>query len=625
MSVNILCEREEQTALSNLFEDMSVLLQDSDDAEEKERIKKALQGMTNTTAYMVLGEAETGKTSLLHILFQDIFEAGEDMDGDVCEYRWGEQVFTTPLSDGFQKKFLTAENMKGLSIIDTKGLNCVSETTLTKIRKAAENCDAILVVLDAGHITSPRLWDIIESFPTKRMIFFLTRCDLISSKALEENISKVRCYMKESNISAPVFPISIAKDNLIDGTTALEDVRLYIREQLIGSNPMLKKQKENVEEVRKLLVQLQKSFSLRKKQYASDAEILKKINYSMDDYVANHKKVIANLIANLTIEINKDIDSYEQEIISKLDPYKIKERFKEKEDFEDYLNMVNDNYKTMMNDSVNRKTIEAIKGCMHDLEIVFQEAVGYFNTRENILELNDRFYGSLSKSRQTMVAETKETIVATGELYRTLSEASETLFLQIWKEREKFDARIRNRFVGSLFGGGTAGGVIAGLIAGTGGSAAAAGGGAAVAGGGAAVATGGAAVAGGSTAAGSVAAGSAAVAGFPILAVVIGVIVGAVAINLIVKTLYDPRAANKMEEATQKCIEQFKAEVNNTRVKMIEQISAQITEIFEKELTSVDGCFTDFRISVNIDEKKIPLLEQKLIETGKLLEQINSI
>lgn len=598
MSVNILCEREDQTALSNLFEDMSMLLQDSDDAEEKERIKKALQGMTNTTAYMVLGEAETGKTSLLRILFQDIFEAGEDMDGDACEYRWGEQAFTTPLSDGFQKKFLTSEDMKGLSIIDTKGLNCVSETTLTKIRKAAENCDAILVVLDAGHITSPRLWDIIESFPTKRMIFFLTRCDLISSKALEENISKVRCYMKESNISAPVFPISITKDNLIDGTTALEDVRLYIREQLIGSNPMLKKQKENVEEVRKLLVQLQKSFSLRKKQYASDAEILKKINYSMDDYVANHKKVIANLIENLTIEINKDIDSYEQEIISKLDPYKIKERFKEKEDFEDYLNMVNDNYKTMMNDSVNRKTIEAIKGCMHDLEIVFQEAVGYFNTRENILELNDRFYGSLSKSRQTMVAETKETIVATGELYRTLSEASETLFLQIWKEREKFDARIRTHRLATKGGAVVGAGVGIGVGVGT--------------------------AAGSTIGALFVTTGAAALVGTGVL-VVVGLIVGAGLVNMLTKTIFDPRAANKMEEATQKCIEQFKAEVNNTRVKMIEQISAQITEIFEKELTSVDGCFTDFRISVNIDEKKIPLLEQKLIETGKLLEQINSI
>lgn len=607
MEANILSERTEQTTLSNLFEGLSTLLQDSDDTAEKERIKRALQGMTDTTTYMVLGETGTGKSSLLGALFQGVFEAAEDMAGDVCEYRWGEQEFITPLSNGFQKKFLTSENMKGLSVIDTKGLNCFDEKALIRVKELAKKSDALFVVLEANHITGSRLWDIIESFPSKRMLFFLTKCDLLLSKELETNIEKVKCYMKESNISAPIFPISITKDKLINGTVSLEEVRFYIRNQLIGPNPMLSKQRENVEEARQLLVQLQESFSLRKKQYASDAEILQKINRSMDDYVASHKKVIADLIGKLAIEVNKDIDNYEKEIISKLDPYKIKERFKKKEDFEYYLNMVNDNYKNLMSDSVNRKTIEAIKGCLHDLEIVFQEAVGYFNTRENIMELNDRFYGSLSKSRQSMVAETKETIVVTGELYRTLSDASETLFMQIWKEREKYDAKIRNRKVLSTIGGG-----------GTLGAAGVAG----------AVAIGGVAkgaVIGllGEAAASAVGGIVGCLAGAGLVG--IGVIVGAVVINSIVKTFWDPKAAEKMEEATQKCIERFKAEVDNTRVKMIEQISAQITEIFEKELASVDGCFTDFRISVNIDEKKIPALEQRIIETEKLIREINTI
>lgn len=607
MEANILSERTEQTTLSNLFEGLSTLLQDSDDTAEKERIKRALQGMTDTTTYMVLGETGTGKSSLLGALFQGVFEAAEDMAGDVCEYRWGEQEFITPLSNGFQKKFLTSENMKGLSVIDTKGLNCFDEKALIRVKELAKRSDALFVVLEANHITGSRLWDIIESFPSKRMLFFLTKCDLLLSKELETNIEKVKCYMKESNISAPVFPISITKGKLINGTVSLEEVRFYIRNQLIGPNPMLSKQRENVEEARQLLVQLQESFSLRKKQYASDAEILQKINRSMDDYVASYKKVIADLIGKLAIEVNKDIDNYEKEIISKLDPYKIKERFKKKEDFEYYLNMVNDNYKNLMSDSVNRKTIEAIKGCLHDLEIVFQEAVGYFNTRENIMELNDRFYGSLSKSRQSMVAETKETIVVTGELYRTLSDASETLFMQIWKEREKYDAKIRNRKVLSTIGGG-----------GTLGAAGVAG-----------------AVAIGEVAKGAVIgllgeAAASAVGGIVgclagVGLVGIGVIVGAVVINSIVKTFWDPKAAEKMEEATQKCIERFKAEVDNTRVKMIEQISAQITEIFEKELASVDGCFTDFRISINIDEKKIPALEQRIIETEKLIGEINTI
>lgn len=592
MENNILCEKKEQTVLSNLFEGLSAVLQDCDDADEKEKIKKALQSMTDTTTYIVLGEAQTGKTSLLRILFQDILEISEDSTGDICEYRWGEQQFTTPLTDGFQKKFLTSENMKGLSIIDTKGLNSVNNDVLERISKLVENCDAILVVLDANRVSSSRLWDIIESFPTKRMLFFLAKCDLVSSEELVRNIEKVKCYMKESNISAPIFPISIIEDKVIDGTVSLEDVRVHIRNELIGSNPMLNKQMQNVEEARKLLIQLQDSFSLRKKQYMSDAEILLKINQSMDAYVANHKEMLSDYIGRLAVEINKDIDDYEREIISKLDPYKIKERFRKKEDFEAYLNMVNDNYKTMMTDSVNHKTIEVFKGCLHDLEIIFQEAVGYFNTRENILELNDRFYGSLSKSQKQMVAETKKTIVSTSELYKTLSDASETLFLQIWREREKYDAKIRNRkILSGISGAGTLG----------------------TAGGFAGVALG--------NAVGSTLVSVVACVGL----IGIGAIVGIVAVNSIAKTLYDPKAAGKMEEATQKCIEQFKEEVGHTRIRMVEQVSAQITEIFEKELASVDGCFADFRMSVNIDEKKIPVLEQKLLETEKILRQIDTI
>ena len=156
METNILCERKEQIALSNLFEGLSAVLQDCDDTDEKEKIKKALQGMTDTTTYIVLGEAQTGKTSLLQTLFQDIFEVGEDVSGDICEYRWGEQEFTTPPTDGFQKKFLTSENMRGLSIIDTKGLNRVNDNVLERISKLAENCDAVFVVpVSYTHLTLP--------------------------------------------------------------------------------------------------------------------------------------------------------------------------------------------------------------------------------------------------------------------------------------------------------------------------------------------------------------------------------------------------------------------------------------------------------------------------------------
>lgn len=619
-TTNVLCEKKEQIILSNLFEDLKTLLQDSDALEEKEKVKSSLKKMTDTTTYIILGNTGVGKTNLLNAVFQGMTSFSDNLEGELCEYRWGEQELLTPLINGMQKKFVTSDNMRGLSIIDTKGVDRILPETKEKIREQIEKSSAIFVVFDANNIRSPKLWDIIEGCPEKRMIFFLTKCDLISEEDLEKNIEKIQKYMLESGISAPLFPISTVSDHLTQRMISLNDARMHIRENVVGKNPMLNKQMENIEEMKKIIIQLKNSFSLRKQQYISDYAILQKINQSLDKYMMDHKKTLNQFLEIIKREINNDIDSYEHEIISKLDPYKIKERFRKREDFEDYLNMVNENYKTNMNNSVNQKTIEIIKTCLNDLEIVFKEAVGYFNKRENLLELNDKFYGSLSSSRRQMVNETKNAVVTTGELYHTLSEASETLFMQIWDARKKYDTQIRKRrtfSVASGLGGGSAAALLATQVT-VGGTAAAS---TATAAAGTAVAAG---AAGSTAAAGTTIAATLGTGGTALL-IIVAAIAGAWVINKLAKTIFDPKAADKMEETVQRCIEDFKIEVNKTKTQMIEQITQQITMIFESELASVDSCFTEFRMSVNIDEKKIPVLEQHLEEVEELLMKVERI
>ncbi len=107
--------------------------------------------------------------------------------------------------------------------------------------------------------------------------------------------------------------------------------------------------------------------------------------------------------------------------------------------------------------------------------------------------------------------------------------------------------------------------------------------------------------------------------------VVIGMIAGAALFRYISKSFFDPKTADKMEANTRKCIEQFKNEVDHTRIEMIEQVTRQIITIFENELANVDNCFAEFRMSVNIDEKKIPLLERRMQEAEDLLMKIESI
>ena len=599
MKTNVLCEREGQTVLSNLFEELSVLLQDSDDKEEKDRVQDSLKRMNDTATYMLLGEEGVGKTSLLHMIFQEILPEQDDMASDLCEYRWGETDYESPVTEGIQKKFISSDNMRGISIIDTKGIKRFGKNTLEKIQVMTEACSAIFVVFDVSNVKSTRLWDIIETFPKKKMIFFLTKCDTVSAETLKENITKVKAYMQESNIDAPVFPVSITKDCMSKDISSLESVRSYIREQVIGENPLLKRQEESIKEMQMMLTQFQESFQLRKKQYESDARILQKINASLDKYVSNHREIVMDFNKKLEALISKDIDDYEQEIISKMDPYKIKERFKTKEDFMDYLNIVNDNYRSMMNDSVNRKTIEIMKSCMRDLEIVFQEASGYFNERESILALNDRFYGSLSQSRKHITTETRETAIMAGKFYTTLSDASIELFLQVWNERKKYDYKIALREIFSIVstGGGTAavlgcngykGAKLAKLLFDT-----------------------------TKTGLGMI------TPQFWIILIIDFLSVKF--IDYIAKKIFDPMAADKMEKNVHECIEQFKKEVDRTRRVMIEQVTGQVADLFEKELADIDSCFTDFRISVNVESEKLPLLEEKTKLVDELMEQIKEM
>ena len=507
------------------------------------------------------------------------------MQGDICEFRYGEQAYITPSANGYQKRFVPSENLKGISIIDTKGLNRLVKSSLEQVNDLTSRCQAIFVVLDAGRINSPVLWDMIEDFPHKNMIFVLTKCDLLSGEEVSANVEKLKSYMKEADIAAPIFPVSLSDEAKME-ETGLCELRSYIRHQVIGEYPILARQQKNIEETRALLDQMRASFLLRKKQYQSDVEILHKINSGLDAYVINQEKVIDNLVRDVSQQVNKDIDAYQEEIISKMDPAKIKERFPTQQDFMDYLNMVNENYKKIMTDSVNRKTIEAIKGSLHELEIVYDEAVGYFNKRENILALDDKFYGSLATGRKQMIAETKENALTVSQLYKTLTEASETLFLQIWEARKKHDKwkKMENvgLGVGTLAGGG--GGVL--LYA---------------------MATEAIAVTGGT------------------VLIAVACIAGAVAVWKIAKPLFESWNDDQMEETKQKCIAQFKEEVDKTRSVMIEQIASQIREIFKNELTTIDLSFSEFRMSVNIDERKIPLLEAQLQETAKLLEAIGRL
>ena len=73
------------------------------------------------------------------------------------------------------------------------------------------------------------------------------------------------------------------------------------------------------------------------------------------------------------------------------------------------------------------------------------------------------------------------------------------------------------------------------------------------------------------------------------------------------------------------CVAEFKQEVAQIKEEMTEQVMQTVTEIFDREVRSMDNSFRDFRMAVNIDSRNIPLLESKLQTVQDLMEQIGQL
>ena len=455
---------EQTEELTKLYESMHAVLKDSDDADEKKVISKAIKDMSGIVDCLVIGESGVGKTRLVRSLLGGMADAEEPDGCEICEYRWGEQNHAAMMPDHTGKVFVDSSNMRGITLTDTKGLGSLSAGAVNRIRQKAGSCTLILAVFTPDSITAPKTWDIIEENGGGKMIPVLSKCDTVTESELTECVARLKSYMQDCGAEAPVFMTDAGTHTGQDGIMPADALADYINSNIISRSPVITERDKNIDNLRNELNALKKSFGLRREQYMSDAKILAKINMSMDAYVADRRKTVENLTVRITDEINRDLDIYEKEIISKLDPVKIKERFHSKEDFSSFLTMINENYRAMMSDSINRKVVAAVKECVNDLETVFRQSVGYLDDRKTVLEASDKFYSSLSTGREAMISDTRAAAYEVGEYCRTLVNASEDLFPAVWDAREKYD---RNIFIRRTAG------ITAGTAAGTAGSVAA--------------------------------------------------------------------------------------------------------------------------------------------------------
>lgn len=589
---------DDKKLMQQLLGTVGELIKDSDAAEEKELVRQFLQKVSDAMTFVAIGDTGVGKSTFLSEVFGRYLYAGETPQSTegIREIRGGVQEAEFDVNEFYVRQFRAVPALEGICIVDTQGIDTLQEGPCREqIKGMVQKSDVLFAIFDARQIKSFDVWDFLEETSSKKAVFVMTKCDLADEETLAFNRVKLQSYMQDADIEAPIFMTAFGDTAQIKPEENIDALKRYVRKEILGETPTLTKQQQNMEYLTGMLASFKHSYEMRRRQFEADKAILADINRAMDTFVMRNESVVNRLKADLQEIIDREIENYQNTMIDKMDPLKIKEFCPGgPADVEGYLAAVNDNYREIMNRQISGRTQETVRQYLSDLQNVFEEATGFFRKRQSLIALEDEFYGSLAVTKKDITYQVEDTVVNLGKFYQELAQASDELFMKAWQAREVYDKTVRQSEKRGMALGG-----LGGAGAGS-----------------AAVGIGALLVKAGTI--GQLAAGAA-------LWPVVGLLVGAVLISKLAKRMAKASAQANMYAEYQACVAEFKEEVAKIKAEMSAEIMDTITAIFDRELKNADGSFTDFRMTVNIDSRNIPVLECRMQTVDELMEQITQM
>lgn len=559
----------------DILKKLEFVLKDSDDLELKKRVRQFMKDFTDVFTFQVVGAANCGKTTFIRHMYLKDLPAAMNLSGSPCkvkEYRYGDFDNAISPEAGYIRHFMPVHTLDGLSVFE------LAEDNMTNNRIAPKSSEALFALIAADDIRNPYVWDVIEHAGKASVICILTKSDLCTDEQLKAKKDTVQGYLRESGVQAPVFAVSglYEEEGKIDGGFA--DVEEYVTSFITGPHPLAKKWAENMNEVMEIVHILEQSFIKRKKQYESDRKILAKIDSRMDQLRMEQTERLEELNLRIAQICNEEIDHYRDAMIKSLDPTVIKRNFADKHACLEWMKDKAEICEKNLDEKVKSKINQLYREYIRDLTNIYEESLSYLENREFLLDAEDQFYGTLAESKKSVGKRTLEVVKVNREHYGTLMEVSSQYMDNMWASAEHHEKKINgfeatSKNLGTLISaGGAAAGLGIGKVIGL---------------------TGGMLF-------GSFGVG-----------VVLGV-AAAIVLYEAIKPYAESCFSDSLDKESTKHTEDFKRQVENIKQNMVSKLQQRITEMFSQEVDSMDKSFMEFRMSVNIDTKNIPVLSQEV-------------
>ena len=194
-------------------------------------VKSLVEGLRDPFVFVVAGEVNTGKSTLLNALFGEEFCPSSVLPETqhIHYFRYGRTPCRTAISAVLEEIELPHSFLRDFHVVDTPGVNSIAEGHELITGEFIPRADAVLYCFPATNPWSAASWEFLEHIHRdwlKKIVLVLQQADLRTPEEITAITEHMQAITRQRlGVELPVYPVS-ARLALLARTSGVDKVRL---------------------------------------------------------------------------------------------------------------------------------------------------------------------------------------------------------------------------------------------------------------------------------------------------------------------------------------------------------------------------------------------------------------
>ncbi|NOX98955.1 MAG: hypothetical protein GXP30_04345 [Verrucomicrobia bacterium] len=204
------------------------------------QLRNALASLKEPFRYVVIGEAGTGKSTLINAIFgEDLCPVDEKLPASrrIAVYQHGKEEHDFDVTGTLSEHYRPIKCLEDFTIVDVPGDGSIKYHQDEIIEKMIPTADFVLVVFPVTDPWSPTTWKMLERIYEKwqdKIVLILQQCDRRSDEEISAILEHLRrTSMNRCGTHFPTFAVS-GKKALLAKTSGLDKERLLEESRFIA-------------------------------------------------------------------------------------------------------------------------------------------------------------------------------------------------------------------------------------------------------------------------------------------------------------------------------------------------------------------------------------------------------